>query len=219
MSFLLGGLISGALGLFGSSKAANAQKDASEAQIALQKDIYEDTTARFQPFYDQGLGFSDAYNYELFGGPAPTVNGQEYQGFQATPGYQFQLQEGLDAIDNSAAARGMLFSGDTMKAAQSYGQGLANQEYNTYLNRLATGAQSGQAAAGNMANAGANYAQMGSNALGNYGNAAAAGWIGGTNALTGALNNTMGLMNYQNAQSGGQANLMSTPWAAPGFFD
>jgi hypothetical protein len=128
-------------------------------------------------------------------------NPMEYQGFQATPGYQFQLDQGLNAIDNSAASRGNLFSGASMKAAQTYGQGLANQEYGNFLNRLTGLAGSGQAAAGNAANAGANYAAGAGNALANIGNAQAAGAIGGANAINSGINNAVGIWNYQNQQS------------------
>ena len=132
---------------------------------------------------------------------ANPTGGTEYQGFQATPGYQFMLDQGQKAIDNSAASTGSLFSGATLKSLQGYGQGLANQEYGNFLNRLAQGAASGQAAAGNQANAGANFLSTGTNALANLGNAQAAGAIGVGNALTGGINNAVGLWNYQNQQS------------------
>ena len=41
---------------------------------------------------------------------------------QATPGYQFQLQQGEQALGQSAAARGGLLSGAQQKAAQNYAQ-------------------------------------------------------------------------------------------------
>lgn len=129
---------------------------------------------------------------------ANPTGAQDYQGFQKTPGYDFQLGQGLDAIDNSAASRGNVFSGATMKAAQTFGQGLANQEYGNYLNRLTGLAGSGQAAAGNAANAGANFAAGTGNALANLGNAQAAGYIGQANAINSGINNAVGIWNYQN---------------------
>ncbi len=56
--------------------------------------------------------------------------------FQSSPGYQFQLGQGLQAIDRGAASRGMLGSGNTLMAEQQYGQGLANQDYTNWLNSL-----------------------------------------------------------------------------------
>lgn len=41
---------------------------------------------------------------------------------QATPGYQFQLEQGQKQLDQSAAARGGLLSGAQLQAAQQFGQ-------------------------------------------------------------------------------------------------
>ena len=55
----------------------------------------------------------------------------------ATPGYQFQLQQGLNALQNSAAARGGLLSTGTSKNLEQYAQGLASTNYqNTFNNAL-----------------------------------------------------------------------------------
>ena len=56
--------------------------------------------------------------------------------FLESPGYQWQLGEGLRAIDAGAAAKGMLRSGATLKAEEAYGQGLAKQDFANYYNRL-----------------------------------------------------------------------------------
>lgn len=124
-----------------------------------------------------------------------------YGGYQETDWYNFQLDQGIRGIDQSKASSGNLFSGNTLKAAQTYGQGLASADYSNYLNRLGAMASGGQAAAGNQANAGANYAAGAGNAYANIGNAGAAGAIGTGNALMGGINNAIGLWNYQNAQA------------------
>lgn len=148
---------------------------------------------------------------------ANRTGGTEYQGFQATPGYQFQLDQGLGAIDNSAASRGNLFSGSTLKAAQTFGQGLANQEYNNYLNRLSGQSAQGQSAAANQANAGANFASGAGQANANIGNAGAAGAIGSYNALAGGLNNAIGIANYMNQQQPSFNGAATNP--APNFWN
>jgi hypothetical protein len=56
--------------------------------------------------------------------------------FQSSPGYQFQLDQGLRAVDAGAAASGMLRSGATLKAEQTFGQGLANTDFGQYFSRL-----------------------------------------------------------------------------------
>jgi hypothetical protein len=72
---------------------------------------------------------------------------QAMGGFTTSPGYQFQLSEGLKSIDAGAAARGMLASGQTQKAEMQYAQGLASQDFGNYYNRLLGLAQGGQNAA------------------------------------------------------------------------
>lgn len=54
------------------------------------------------------------------------------------PGYQFQLQQGQQALENSAAARGGLLSGGTAKALDQYSQGLASTDYQNLYNQALT---------------------------------------------------------------------------------
>jgi hypothetical protein len=129
---------------------------------------------------------------------ANPVGGTQYQGYEATPGFQFALDQGQAAIDSSAASRGNVFSGATLKAQQEYGTGLAQQEYNNYLNMLMGQSAQGQAAAGNIATAGSNYASGAGSAIGSAGNAQAAGYIAQGNALTGAINNATSAFGYMN---------------------
>lgn len=131
---------------------------------------------------------------------ANKTGGTAYQGFQKTPGYDFQLGQGMDALQSTAAARGGLMSGSTMRAAQGYGQGLANQEYGNYMNRLAGLSSQGQSSAAMQADNNNNYAQMGTNALAGIGNAQAAGAIGVGNAINGGLQNAIGAWQYQKTQ-------------------
>lgn len=131
---------------------------------------------------------------------ANPTGGTPYAGFTATPGYDWQVREGQRAIDSSAASRGQLFSSNTLRNQMNFRQGMAAQEYNNYLNRLAGGAASGQNAAGNLATAATNNAAMGTQALSNLGNAQAAGAIGFGNAISGGIGNAIGMWNYQNMQ-------------------
>jgi hypothetical protein len=54
---------------------------------------------------------------------------------QNDPGYQFRLQQGQQALQNSAAARGGLLSGGTAKALSDYNQNAASAEYGNVYNR------------------------------------------------------------------------------------
>ena len=56
--------------------------------------------------------------------------------YPASPDYTWRLGEGLRAVDAGAAAQGMLRSGATLKAEQTFGEGLANADFGNYWNRL-----------------------------------------------------------------------------------
>jgi hypothetical protein len=51
------------------------------------------------------------------------------------PGYQFRLEQGQRALDNSVAARGMNLSGAQLKGAAKYNSGMASQEYGNAYQR------------------------------------------------------------------------------------
>lgn len=65
------------------------------------------------------------------------------------PGFQFALQEGINAVERSQAGRGMLQSGNTLRALEELGQNLASQQFQQTLTNLSTitgqGLQAGQA--------------------------------------------------------------------------
>lgn len=60
-----------------------------------------------------------------------------FTNFEADPGYQFRLTEGLNAVNSASAAAGKLRSGDAAKALQARGEGLAAQGYQDWWNRQA----------------------------------------------------------------------------------
>ena len=93
--------------------------------------------------------------YGYYGGQPQSGAGQapqgaqgvpDYSSFYQSPDYQFRLQEGLKALERSAAAKGNLQSGSTLKGITEYGQGMAGQAYGDYYNRLASLANVGQTA-------------------------------------------------------------------------
>lgn len=130
---------------------------------------------------------------------ANKTGGTEFQGFQATPGYQFALDQGNASINALAGARGGLNSGATLQALQNNGIGMANQEYGNYFNRLAGIAGSGQNAAANQGTAMAGAASNISGAYGAIGNAQAAGARGVYDAFNTGAQNYIGYQQYQNA--------------------
>ncbi len=56
--------------------------------------------------------------------------------FQASPNYQYQVDQATDAAARKAASLGMAASGNTLSAITTLGSNLANQEYDTWQNNL-----------------------------------------------------------------------------------
>ena len=56
--------------------------------------------------------------------------------FQTNPGYQFQMDQMMNAGNNAAAAGGMLGTPMHQQQNMGYAQGLANQEFNNYLSQM-----------------------------------------------------------------------------------
>jgi hypothetical protein len=67
-------------------------------------------------------------------------------GYQESPGYQFQKQQGLDAATNAAASGGMLGTPQHQQQAATMAGNLANQDFYSYLERAL--GQYGQGAQG-----------------------------------------------------------------------
>lgn len=130
---------------------------------------------------------------------APVDEAGGYQGFQATPGYQFRFDEGQKALERMASARGLRLGSSTLKEAARFGEGLAADEYNNYWNRLAGVSGTGQTANSQQIAAGQNYANAyGQNALAG-GQAAASGYLGVNNAAQGGINNLFSILGMRQA--------------------
>ena len=197
-------LASGIIGSQAAKSAAKAQAAAADRAAALQKEQFDAQMAAQEPFRQGGLRSMNELQRQMgIDGDASSAGygnlmrnfGQ--QDFQADPGYQFRLSEGLKGLDRTAAARGGLISGSALKAAQGYGQEQASQEYQNAFNRyqanrgsvygMLSGQQGvGQQATNQMGAAGQNYAnQAGQDYMG-AANARASGYVGAANAITGA---------------------------------
>ena len=160
---------SAAAGIFGANKAADSQKKASKKAAKLQREALAQQMALVKPYVEAGKNALPEYQklapYENFG----------IKQFQADPGYNFRMAEGMKELERSAAARGLLQSGGTLKGIQQYGQNLASAEYQNafgryltereasmepyrYLTGLGQAAAAGQAT--NVGTTGANLAQI-----------------------------------------------------------
>jgi hypothetical protein len=111
-------------------RAADTSAAVSREATDLQRQMYYEGVARQQPWLQAGqIALNklvpEATNYQNFG----------MEQFKQDPGYAFRMSEGMKALENSAAARGGLLSGATMKGIQRYGQDMASQEYMNAFNR------------------------------------------------------------------------------------
>ena len=141
--------------------------------------------------------------------------------FQADPGYGFRMSEGMKALERSAAARGGLLSGATLKGVQRFGQDLASQEYTNAFNRYQAERAARLAPLQSLAGVGQTTAQQigqaGMQAAQNIGDtqmsgaaARASGYVGGANALTQGLGT---YLNYSQGQN--LLNALRRPTSTP----
>ena len=142
------------------------------------------------------------------------TQGTPFGGFQESPGYKFAFDQGTDAVNALAGAKGGLNSGRTMQDLNTFGQGIANQEYGNWWNRLSGLAGSGQNAAAQQGTAMTNAAAGVSQAYGNIGNATSAGAIGVSNALNRGVENYLGYQQYQQGLGTKPGMTYGTPYGA-----
>jgi hypothetical protein len=248
------GAVAGAgIGAAGSESAASTQASAAENAQALQAQE-EQNSLNFQeqewntqqaneaPWLAAGKG-GLANLQAILAQPgqgwdqtfqAPTAAQAEAQ-----PGYQFQLGQGEQAIQNMYAAKGSAGGGNEGEALTNYAENAArsdynnvyNQAFNTYqqnygqynnqLNRLASLAglgqtsantlgQEGQGAATNVGNISLTAGAQQGQDIQNAGAAEASGYAGLANAFGGGVNSISNLLALQQILSNqNNANLLS----------
>ena len=225
MSLLLGigaSLLGGLFQSRGASRAASAQTDAANAQIASNERICDIQNQNLAPFREAG-GNALAHLTNQLDGYQPSDAYDRLYGtgpYQQSDRYRFLAQEAQRGIDGSAAARGQLFSSATLDdqartrfglAAMDYDNWLGGQErriafnqgqQDNYLNRLTGIVGMGQAAAAGQATAASNLGMQNNNALANLGDARAAGAIGQANALNGTIGNALNTWGYMSQMQG-----------------
>lgn len=177
------------------NKAANAQKDAASANIAESRRQYDQTRADYAPWRAAGESALSRLTTDM---TDPT-----HSQFTTSPGYAFRVSEGTKAVQNSAAARGRLASGATMKALDRYTQGIASDEYGKWWNQNAGLAGVGQAATNSTAQAGQNSTQNIINSNTQAGNARASSYANTGSAINSGINNVLSAYLFQ--QQGGFA--------------
>lgn len=144
-----------AISASGAKSAANTQAAAADRASELQQQRYDQTRGDLLPFVQSGIAARNNL-LTLFGlndgqDPLSSVLGKAYPesapsaptlqawnptqaGLEATPGYQFTRDQGLQAVQNSFSAKGLGTSGAAMKGAADYATGLASTTYNQQFN-------------------------------------------------------------------------------------
>jgi hypothetical protein len=202
-----GGLIASG----GAKSAAKTQAQAAADATAAQTAAADKQIALQEPFRQGGMT-AQSRIFELLGlqdpnaraAAAPSADFGKYgrdfgtADFEADPGYAFRQSEGMKALERSAAARGNLLSGSTMKGIQRFGQDLASQEYTNAFNRYQVNRSNqlnplqslmgaGQSATNVQTGVQGQLGQNQATNLYNAGAARASGYVGSANALGGAL--------------------------------
>lgn len=189
----VGGVASAAISSSATSKAVNAQTAATNANNALAAQQYATNSGNLNPAIERGNQAGGYINSLLMGGGDQAAATKAFDTYQNSTGYQYQLSQGLGAVNSNAYARGMGQSGATYKALQTRGNNLADQSFNTYLGNLQNVSQQGTAAASSLAGVGTQY--VGQVAANNNNQATTTG----NAALTNASNNVGAIQNLINA--------------------
>jgi len=198
-------VIGAATTAYTSSKAADAQvaatNKASDTQLtlgresnALLQNQYDTTRADLSPYRTAGTENLTELQKRLPFLTSPIVMDQA--ALEQTPGYEFTKTQGLKAVQNSAAARGLGVSGAALKGAATFTTGLANQTYKDQFALENTNRQNAYDRLMGVIGVGENAAAI----TGNLGNKTATSQAGVNTATgTGVAANTIGGGNAQAA--------------------
>lgn len=135
--------------IFGGSKTKSTQTSNSSNQG------YGAISSALTPTLNQtGTATSAIQNLLGLGTGGGPAQDQAFQNYRDNSGYNFQMQQGQQAIAGSQAAKGLLDSGSTGKALTTFGQGLADQSLNNYLTQTTGLANLGISAGNTISGAG-----------------------------------------------------------------
>lgn len=186
------GVLGAGASIYSSNKAASAQKSAAQQATNTQQGMFDQTQANLQPYMDSGNYANNMLAQRLKELTSPISMDQAT--LEQTPGYQFNLSQGLKAVQNSASARGLGVSGAAEKGAAQYATGLADSTYqnqfqnavtnqsNAYSRLMSSAGLGENAAAGLGNNAVTTGSNIGNNITG-AANAAGGSYIAGSNAF------------------------------------
>lgn len=201
---LIGGaVIGGAASAYAGNKAASAQKSAANSAAQTSSQQYQQTRGDLAPYRNFGSSSQNELS-ALYGFNGPEAQQAAMGRFRTDPGYQFQRDEAINAVQGSAAARGSLFSGGTLRAISDRTQNLFATQYGDYLNRLQAGQGVGQNSAAQTGTFGAQSANNIANAQLAAGNATAGAYQNMGNSISNGLNQAAGIYGaYKGGAFGG----------------
>lgn len=193
-----GAIVGGLLSSNAAKSAAQTQANAANAANQTQWNMFQQQQENQAPWLEAGKGALGQLT-SLTGPGGQWSQPLSMSDLQIDPGFAFRMQQGIDALNRSGAARGMTLSGAQVRGLTDYGQGMGSQEYQNAWNRamsdrstrfgqLASIAGLGQAANAQIGQMGMQTAGQIGNNLTSAGAAQAAGQIGSSNAWTNALN-------------------------------
>lgn len=180
-------LVSGYMGSQSASSAANTTAAATQQAAQLQSQSAANALAENARQFN--IGQQNLAPYLAAGKPAlnwlsqNAVGNWTPTGYQQSPGYQWQLQQGEQALNNQLGAGGMRLSGRAAKEAMQYGQGLANQDYQQWWNNQMAAHQNALSNAFGLAGIGVGATNTGIQSGQNYANAAGQLGMANANAL------------------------------------
>jgi hypothetical protein len=119
----------------------------SEAQSQSSNANRELINSTFTPLMNTGVKSGNAIA-DLLGLNGSQGQNQAFENWRNSTGYQFGLNQGLESINGNAATQGLMNSGATAKALETYGQNYANTQFGNYNNQL-MGLLNGGLSAGN----------------------------------------------------------------------
>jgi hypothetical protein len=190
------GAVGGAvIGANASNRAADVAAANATAHNHLAQAQFDSTKALVQPYVDRGGAAADALQGFLGLGGDPAKAHAAFDNYLGSTGYQFARDQGVDAAEQSASARGLLNSGAALKALQDRGTGLAQQYGQAYVDNLNSVANRGTSAINALTGAG------GLNAASQTANNTAAASARGS-ALVNAGNLYAGVINGLGASAG-----------------
>ncbi|MBN1849411.1 MAG: hypothetical protein JW932_12590 [Deltaproteobacteria bacterium] len=171
-------------------KATQAQLEAADAATKLQWKMFYQNREDLAPWREAGTNALNKLVDMVETGPGE---------FEASPGYQFRLGEGEQAINRALASRGQYDSGKAMKVLTRFNQDYATKEYDNFLARWYKSLTPFQSLAGIGQTTAEETAEMGANvardAAANYlykGNVRASGYINEQNINNQMYNNMAG---------------------------